>query len=188
MVKEDKVKQEKPEAEEEMPDVGGEEGAKKEESVEEASKEEAPAEEEKPEEAEEEEEAKPKKTKEEEEIVEEKPEEAVAEKITKKKKYEEEIVEERTYTVPLSRALVRPPKKRAPRAMQLVKVFITKHMKLEMKVSEEEEEEELPQLIISQEVNEKVWAKGIEKPPRKIRVRAAKDKDGNVTVYLAEAQ
>ena len=60
-------------------------------------------------------------------------------------------------------------------------------MKLEMKVSEEEEEEELPQLIISKEVNEKIWDRGIEKPPRKIRVRAAKDKDGNVTVYLAEA-
>jgi large subunit ribosomal protein L31e len=120
--------------------------------------------------------------------TEEQSEEAEEEAKPKKKKPEEEIVEERTYTVPLSRALVRPPKKRAPRAMQLLKVFITKHMKLEMKVSEEEEEEELPQLIISQEVNEKIWDKGIEKPPRKIRVRAAKDKDGNVTVYLAEAQ
>ncbi len=115
-------------------------------------------------------------------------EEAEEEAKPKKKKEEEEIVEERTYTIPLSRALVRPPKKRAPRAMQLIKIFITKHMKLEMKVSEEEEEEELPQLIISQEVNEKIWDRGIEKPPRKIRVRAAKDKDGNVTVYLAEAQ
>jgi len=121
------------------------------------------------------------------------PEEASAEEVEekakpKKKKAEEEIVEERTYTVPLSRALNRPPKKRSPRAMQLLKAFIIKHMKLEMKVSEEEEEEELPQLIISQEVNEKIWDRGIEKPPRKIRVRAAKDKDGNVTVYLAEAQ
>ncbi len=122
--------------------------------------------------------------------VEEKPTEEVEEEkvAPKKKKPEEEIVEERTYTVPLSRALVRPPKKRAPRAMQLLKIFVTKHMKLEMKVSEEEEEEELPQLVISQEVNEKIWGRGIEKPPRKIRVRAAKDKDGNVTVYLAEAQ
>jgi large subunit ribosomal protein L31e len=83
---------------------------------------------------------------------------------------------------------VRPPKKRAPRAIQLIKAFITKHMKLAVKVSEDEEEEELPQLIISQEVNEKIWDRGIEKPPRKIRVRAAKDKDGNVTVYLAEAE
>ena len=110
-----------------------------------------------------------------------------AEAKPKRKKEEEEIVEERTYNIPLQKALVRPPKKRAPRAMQLLKIFITKHMKLEMKVSEEEEEEELPQLIISKEVNEKIWGRGIEKPPRKIRVRAAKDKDGNVTVYLAEA-
>ncbi len=145
--------------EEEMPDLGEEETVEEQEAVE------AVPAEEKPSEVAEEEEAKP-----------------------KKKKAEEEIVEERTYTVPLSRALVRPPKKRAPRAMQLLKIFITKHMKLEMKVSEEEEEEELPQLIISKEVNEKIWEKGIEKPPRKIRVRAAKDKDGNVTVHLAEAQ
>jgi large subunit ribosomal protein L31e len=158
MVKETKEVAQKTE-EEEMPDLGEEETVEIEEPIEAV-----PAEEKQTEEAEEEE-AKP-----------------------KKKKEEEEIVEERTYTIPLSRALVRPPKKRAPRAMQLLKIFITKHMKLEMKVSEEEEEEELPQLIISKEVNEKIWEKGIEKPPRKIRVRAAKDKDGNVTVHLAEAQ
>lgn len=110
------------------------------------------------------------------------------EAVTKKKKKEEEIVEERFYTIPLQKALVRPPKKRAPRAMQLIKIFVTKHMKLEMKVSEEEEEEELPQLVVSKEVNEKVWDRGIEKPPRKIKVRTTKDKDGNVTVYLAETK
>ena len=121
--------------------------------------------------------------------AEEKPTEEVAEeKVIKKKKAEEEIVEERTYTVPLSRALNRPPKKRAPRAIQLVKFFINKHMKVEMKASEEEEEEELPKLIINTDVNEKIWGRGIEKPPRKIKVRATKDKDGNVTVYLAETQ
>ena len=112
-------------------------------------------------------------------------EEEETEPEKKKKGKEEEIVEERVYVVPLGKANVRPPKKRAPRAIQLLRAFITKHMKLEMRV-EEEEEEELPQLIISKEVNEKIWDKGIEKPPRKIRVRAAKDKDGNVTVYLAE--
>ncbi|HLN90152.1 MAG TPA: 50S ribosomal protein L31e [Candidatus Binatia bacterium] len=122
--------------------------------------------------------------------IEEKPaEEEVAEEVKpKKKKKEEEIVEERFYTIPLGKALVRPPKKRAPRAMQLIKIFVTKHMKLEIKVSEEEEEEEMPQLVVSKEVNEKVWERGIEKPPRKIKVRTTKDKDGNVTVYLAETQ
>jgi large subunit ribosomal protein L31e len=151
------------EEEEELPALTEEEKVKEEE---------APAEEEAKEEA----------------LAEEKPAEEEEAKPARRKKEEEEIVEERTYVIPLQKALVRPPKKRAPRAMQLIKAFVTKHMKLEMKVSEEEEEEELPQLIISKEVNEKVWEKGIEKPPRKIRVRAAKDKDGNVTVFLAEAK
>ncbi|MDD3793038.1 MAG: 50S ribosomal protein L31e [Candidatus Bathyarchaeota archaeon] len=105
---------------------------------------------------------------------------------SKRKKKDDEIVEERFYTIPLQKALVRPPKKRAPRAMQLVKLFVTKHMKIDMKVSEEEEIDELPQLIVSKEVNEKIWAKGIEKPPRKIKTRVTKDRDGNVVVYLAE--
>jgi len=113
---------------------------------------------------------------------------AVEEVAKPKRKKKEEVVEERFYTIPLQKALVRPPKKRAPRAIQLIKIFVTKHMKLEMKVSEEEEEAELPQLIISQEVNEKVWGRGIEKPPRKIKTRVTKDQDGNVFVYLAENQ
>src|SRR4030042_838676 len=106
----------------------------------------------------------------------------------KKKEEEEEFVEERVYTIPLGKALVRPPKKRAPRAIQMIRAFVTKHMKLEMRVEAEEEKEELPKLIISNDVNEKIWGRGIEKPPRKIRVRAAKDKDGNVTVFLAEGE
>jgi large subunit ribosomal protein L31e len=106
----------------------------------------------------------------------------------KKKEEEEEFVEERVYTIPLGKAWVRPRKKRAPRAMQLIKAFVTKHMKMEMRVEEEEEKGELPRLIISNDVNEKVWSRSIEKPPRKIRVRVAKDEDGNVTVFLAEGE
>jgi large subunit ribosomal protein L31e len=113
-------------------------------------------------------------------------EEEASPSLKKKKEEEEEIVEERTYMIPLGKALIRPPKKRAPRAMHIIRAFINKHMKLNVRAEEGEEEKELPQLVISKEVNEKVWSRGIEKPPRKIRVRAAKDKDGNVTVYLAE--
>jgi large subunit ribosomal protein L31e len=105
----------------------------------------------------------------------------------KKAEEEEEVVEEKTYTVPLSKAWIMPANKRAPRAMHILRDYVVKHMKLkEAKQGEEAEEEEPASLIISNEVNEKVWSKGIEKPPRNIRVRAAKDKDGNVTVYLAE--
>lgn len=120
--------------------------------------------------------------------VEEAKEAEVKEEKPKKKKKEDDIVEERIYTIPLQKALVRPPKKRAPRAMQLVKIFVTKHMKLAVTVSEDEEEEELPHLIVTKEVNEKIWSRSIEKPPRKIRVRVTKDKAGNVTVHLAEAE
>jgi large subunit ribosomal protein L31e len=106
----------------------------------------------------------------------------------KKKEEKEEFVEERIYTIPLGKAWVRPPKKRAPRAMRMIRAFITKHMKLAMRVETEEERGELPTLVITNDVNEKVWDRGIEKPPRKIRVRAAKDKEGNVTVFLAEGE
>jgi len=99
----------------------------------------------------------------------------------------EEIVEERFYTIPLGKAWIVPPNKRAPKAIRIIRDFIRRHMKLEARVEgEEEDETELKRVIISNEVNEKIWSRGIENPPRKIRVRAAKDKDGNVTVYLAE--
>jgi len=164
-MKEDK---EKKEVQEEAADTIKEEDveAELEETLKEETAQETAETEETPEKAAEEEEAKP---------------------LSKKKKEEEEeIVEERTYTIPLGKALIKPPKKRAPRAMRMIRAFITKHMKLTATAEEGEEEKELPNLVISEEVNEKVWGRGIEKPPRKIRVRAAKDKDGNIKVYLAE--
>jgi len=93
------------------------------------------------------------------------------------KKTEEEILEERIYTVPLRRAWITPVTKRAPRAMRILKAFIKRHMKADDK-----------SIIISNEVNEKIWSRGIESPPRKIRVRAVKDKEGLITVYLAEGE
>ncbi len=112
-------------------------------------------------------------------------EEEEAKPSRKKKEEDEDFVEERIYTIPLGKALARPPKKRAPRAMHMIRAFVAKHMKLIADV-DDEEVKELPTLVIRNEINEKVWSRGIEKPPRKIRVRAAKDQDGNVTVHLAE--
>lgn len=120
------------------------------------------------------------------EEVKEAAEEAVEkeEEVKREKEAEEEIVEERIYTIPLSRAWIMPPKKRAPRAMRIIKSYIQKHMKIRSEVEEEEEEPE--RLVISNEVNERIWGRGIKKPPRNIRVRAVKDKEGVITVYLAE--
>ena len=115
-------------------------------------------------------------------------EEAEAKPRRKKKEEEEEFADERIYTIPLGKAWVRPPKKRTPRAMQLIKDFVIKHMKMDMRTEVEEERGEMPRLVITNEVNEKVWSRSIEKPPRKIRVRVAKDNEGNVTVFLAEGE
>jgi len=100
-----------------------------------------------------------------------------------KDEFEEDIVEERFYTIPLGKAWISTRKKRAPRAGRIVKSFVLKHMKVRTEADEEEEPEKL---VIDNEVNEKLWSRGIEKPPRKIRVRVIKDKEGVVTVLLAE--
>jgi len=111
---------------------------------------------------------------EEEEILEEaKEEKREAEEEKRREIEEKEIVEEKIYTIPLSRAWILPRNKRAPRATRLVKSFIQRHMKPEV-------------LVVDNEVNEKIWSRGIQKPPRNIRVRAAKDREGVVTIYLAE--
>ncbi|UCD97303.1 MAG: 50S ribosomal protein L31e [Candidatus Bathyarchaeota archaeon] len=92
-------------------------------------------------------------------------------------------MEERFYTIPLSRAWIKPPKKRAPKAVRILEAFIQRHMKVGE--GTEIKEEEGGRIIISNEVNEKIWSRGIEKPPRKLRIRAAKDEEGNVTIFLA---
>jgi large subunit ribosomal protein L31e len=169
LAQEDKKEAQKAEEEQDKPTETVEEALEEEEEKEEESlKEEAETE-----------------PKEEETLTPTEKEEEVKPPSRKEKPEEEEIVEERIYTVPLGKAWIMPPRKRTPRAMRMIRAFITKHMKLEAK-KEGEEEEEPRKLVITNEVNEKVWERGVEKPPRKIRIRAAKDKEGNITVYLAE--
>ena len=106
-------------------------------------------------------------------------------KVEKKKaEKKEDIVEEKVYTVPLGKAWIAPKHRRATRAMHLLRAFVLRHMKLKLETGEDEEEAE--RLVISDGVNRRIWGRGIEKPPRKIRVRAVKDKEGTVTLYLAE--
>lgn len=101
-------------------------------------------------------------------------------------KEEERFVEERIYTIPLRRAWIMPARKRAPRAVRIIKAFIQRHMKVgETAIEAEGEEAEGGRIIISNEVNEEIWGRGIGKPPRKLRIRAAKDEEGNVTIFLA---
>jgi large subunit ribosomal protein L31e len=94
------------------------------------------------------------------------------EKRTEEEKPEEEIeiVEERNYIVNLREAWKAPRKHRTPRAIRVLKEFVKRNMKVES-------------VIMSNEINEEVWSRSIEKPPRKLKVRAVKDKEGNVIIY-----
>ena len=81
-----------------------------------------------------------------------------------------EIVSERLFTINFRMVWITPRKKRAARAIKVMKEYMKRHMKAE-------------DIIISNEINEQVWSKGIEKPPRKLRVRAVKDKENRVIVF-----
>jgi len=97
-----------------------------------------------------------------------------AEKKEEAPEEEIEVVEEKTYTIPLRHAWVVTPRgKRAPRAVRDVRDFVSRHMKAE-------------EVAISNDVNSAIWARSINKPPRKIMVRAVKDKEGKVIVYPAK--
>jgi large subunit ribosomal protein L31e len=43
-------------------------------------------------------------------------------------------------------------------------------------------------VLIESSVNQKLWSRGIEKPPRKIRVRALKYRDDVVRVQLVDGE
>ncbi len=87
---------------------------------------------------------------------------------------EEEIIDERIYTVPLRKAYWTGSRlKRANRSVRILRQFVERHMKPE-------------EILIQPEVNEVIWARGIQKPPRRIRIRATKNDENLVRVYLAE--
>jgi large subunit ribosomal protein L31e len=41
---------------------------------------------------------------------------------------------------------------------------------------------------LSEETNSLLWSRGISKPPRKIRIRVVKDKEGKVIVFPGEGK
>ncbi|MFW9867897.1 MAG: 50S ribosomal protein L31e [Candidatus Thorarchaeota archaeon] len=96
----------------------------------------------------------------------------VIEEVEKEEIPEEEIIDERIYIIPLARARKGPRNKWAKKSIRYIREFMTRHFKPES-------------LVISQEVNEKIWKRGIQKPPRKLKVRVTKNIDGLCVVYLA---
>ncbi len=81
---------------------------------------------------------------------------------------------ERIYTVPLGDAYRAVRKKRAGRAVRILREFAGKHMKADME-----------DVSLSNALNSFIWKDSIQKPPRKIKVRLIKE-DGQVKAYLAD--
>ena len=87
----------------------------------------------------------------------------------------EEEKKERLLTVPLRFPHNQPRTKRADNAVTYIKKFVGKHMKVPQE-----------KVWMDPAVNEAVWARGREKPPAKIKVRAEKFPDGQVEVSIPE--
>ena len=86
--------------------------------------------------------------------------------------------EERVITVPLRDVAAVPGHERAGKAMSIVRTHLAKHFSVD---------EDAVRLDPS--LNETVWAHGQQKPPSKLRVRAARfDEDGESIVEAEPAE
>lgn len=84
---------------------------------------------------------------------------------------ENEPLLERIYTIPLRRAYYVPRKKRANKAIRLIREFVKRHL-------------HVTEVKISQELNEYIWSRNCEKPPRKVKVIVKKIDEDTATVDL----
>ena len=81
--------------------------------------------------------------------------------------------EEKIFVIPLGKVKKVPHYKRARRAAKLVREYLARHMKSE-------------EIKLDPKINEKLFERGVKKPPSKIRVKAVKDEDGLVNASLVE--
>lgn len=80
---------------------------------------------------------------------------------------------ERVYTIPLRDVKKVPRTIRSAKAVRHVREFLKRHMKSD-------------EIKLDSSVNEKIWERGIQKIPPKIKVKAVKEEDGSVSVSLVE--
>jgi len=80
--------------------------------------------------------------------------------------------EERMYTIPLRYAYFVPRPKRANKAIKLIREFVRRHLKVE-------------RVVIGNDVNEKIWERNRERPPRRIKVKVKKVDEDTAEVSLA---
>jgi len=93
-------------------------------------------------------------------------------KKKEKKEKTEATPEEKHYIVPLTAVYSAPRPKRARRAITCLKRFVFKHLRIDGKNT-----------LISQKLNQAIWAKGREHIPRKIKIKVIKA-EGKANIYL----
>jgi large subunit ribosomal protein L31e len=81
------------------------------------------------------------------------------------------MVEEKIFTIPLREAYDKPRTARAKKATNIVRDFLIRHMKSE-------------KVKLGKSINEAIWKRGIQKPPRKVRIHAVKEEDVIYTELL----
>ncbi|MBI5229264.1 60S ribosomal protein L31 [Candidatus Micrarchaeota archaeon] len=102
-----------------------------------------------------------------------KPEEKKEEKPTEvKEEKKREVTVERVFVLPLSKAYRKPVSQRGMAALKTLKEFLARHMKSE-------------KVKVTGEVNAFILSRGGKKPPKRIKIKASKDKDGIVLAELA---
>ncbi len=83
--------------------------------------------------------------------------------------------EERILTIPLRVVRTVPRTQRAPRAIKAIREHVVRHLKAKTE-----------DVWIDPQINERLWARGIEKPPHSIKVKVIKFEDELVEVSLPE--
>ena len=86
---------------------------------------------------------------------------------------EEQVEDERVYTIPLRAVKKAPRWKRSKRAIALIREFLMRHTKAEY-------------LILGNTLNEKIWERGSQKPPSRVRVRVTREEEDTVRAELVE--
>ncbi len=83
-----------------------------------------------------------------------------------------EKVVKRIHTIPLYRVYWGRRRNRAKRAIRIIREYVMRHFK------------QAEEIVISNEVNEFVWSRGIEKPPRRVKVTVEFDPSEKVARVL----
>jgi large subunit ribosomal protein L31e len=81
--------------------------------------------------------------------------------------------DEKIFTIPFRKVFEARRMIRAKKAVHFVRLFLARHMKVEEDM-----------VSIGKGINEAIWARGIQKPPRRVKVHVLKNEEGAVFAEL----